>query len=85
MMMSDCLHHLSDDAFRPIGARRYRNRPCWIRNVVSLLDGSPRASWKYPCTASSLQNSFASGGMASIISRVDGKGWVGLLTKCLGQ
>ena len=47
---------------------------------MSLLEGSSRASWKYPCTASSLQKSFASGGIASIISRVDGNGWVGLLT-----
>ena len=30
-----------------------------------------------------MQNNFASGGIASIISRVDGNGWVGLLTNLL--
>ena len=82
-MMSDCRHHSSKEAFRPIGARRYRNRPCGMRNVVSLLDLSSSASWKYPCTASSLQNSLASGGIASMISRVEGKGCVGLRTYSL--
>ena len=80
MIMSDCRHHSSDDAFRPMGVRRYLNRPCGIRNVVNLLDLSSSASWKYPCTASSLQNSLASGGIASMISRVEGKGCVGLRT-----
>ena len=65
---------------RPMGALRYLNRPSGIRKVVSLLDFSSRASWKYPCTASSLQNSFASGGIASIISLVEGNGCVGLRT-----
>ena len=74
-MMSDWRHHSSEEALRPIGARRYRKRPCGIRKVVSLLDCSSSASWKYPCTASSLQNSFASGGIASMISRVDGNGY----------
>ena len=82
-MMSDCRHHSSEEAFRPIGARRYRNRPCGMRNVVNLLDLSSSASWKYPCTASSLQNSLASGGIASMISRVEGKGCVGLRTYLL--
>ena len=79
-MMSDCRHHSSDDALRPMGALRYLNRPCGIRKVVSLLDVSSSASWKYPWTASSLQNNFASGGIASMISLVEGKGCVGLRT-----
>ena len=79
-MKSDCRHHSSDEALRPIGALKYLNRPCGIRNVVSLLDVSSNASWKYPWTASSLQNSFASGGIASMISLVEGKGCVGLRT-----
>ena len=80
MMMSDCRHHSSDDAFSPMGARKYRNLPCGMRNVVSLLEFSSSASWKYPCTASSLQNSFASGGIYSIISLVEGNGCVGRRT-----
>ena len=80
MMMSDCRHHSSDDALRTIGALRYRNLPCGMRKVVSLLDFSSNASWKYPCTASNLQNSLASGGIASMISLVEGKGCVGLRT-----
>ena len=79
-MMSDCRHHSSDEALRPIGALRYLNRPCGIRKVVSLLDVSSNASWKYLWTASSLQNSFASGGIASIITLVEGNGCVGLRT-----
>ena len=49
--------------------------------MVNLLDLSSSASWKYPLTASSLQNSFASGGIASIISLVDGKGVCGPLNE----
>ena len=37
-MMSDCRHHSSDEALRSMGALSYLNRPCGIRNVVSLLD-----------------------------------------------
>ena len=80
MMMSDCRHHSSDEALRPIGALRYLNRPCGIRKVVSLLDVSSNASWKYPWTASSLQKSLASGGIASMISLIEGNGCVGLHT-----
>ena len=31
-MTSDCRHHLSDDAFSPMGARRYLKCPCCMRN-----------------------------------------------------
>ena len=37
---SERRHHSSDDAFRPIGARRYRKRPCGRRNVVRYEDSS---------------------------------------------
>ena len=33
-MTSDWQHHSSEEAFNPIGARRYRNFPCGRRNVV---------------------------------------------------
>ena len=78
MMMSDCRHHSSDDAFSPMGALRYLNLPCGMRNVVSELEFSSRK-----VTASSLQNSLASGGIASMISLVEGNGCVGRRTNLL--
>ena len=79
-MMSDLQHHSSDEAFSPIGARKYRNFPCGSRNVVmNELFGSS-ASWKYPCTASNLAKQVAELGIACNISAVQGNGCTGLLT-----
>ena len=62
---SDMQHHLSDDAFSPIGALMYLNLPCGRINVVmnELLGWVWRASWKYPCTASNLEKLVAVLGM----------------------
>ena len=56
---------------------------CGSRKVVmSKLFGSS-ASWKYPCTASSLAKQVAVLGIASKISVVHGKGCTGLFTYLL--
>ena len=57
--MSDLLHHLSDEAFRPMGALVYLNFPWGSRNVVSFELSSSRASRKYPCTTSIFAKYFA--------------------------
>ena len=78
--MLDLLHHLSDEAFKPMGALVYLNFPWGSRNVVSFELSSSRASWKYPCTASIFAKYFAVAGIACNISLVDGNWWTGRLT-----
>ena len=53
-IMSDLKHHLSEDAFSPIGALRYLNFPWGNKKVVMYELFGSKASWKYPCTASNL-------------------------------
>ena len=53
MRTSDWQHHLSEEAFNPMGAQRYLNFPWGSRKVVLLELSSSNPSWKYPCTASS--------------------------------
>ena len=68
--MSDWQHHSLDEAFSPIGARRYLNFPWGNKNVVTLELSSSNPSWKQPCTASSFANTVASLGTTCSISFV---------------
>ena len=70
MRTSDWQHHSSDEAFNPMGARRYLNFPWGSRKVVILELASSNPSWKYPCTASSFAKTFAFLGTACRISLV---------------
>ena len=74
MVMSDLQHLSSDEAFSPMWALRYLNLPCRRRNVVMKELFGSSASWKYPCTASSLAKQVAVLGSACRISVVHGNG-----------
>ena len=83
IIKSDLQHHLSEDEFRPIGARIYLSFPCGRRNAaISELLGSS-VNWKYPCTASNFVKYFAVLGIACSISFVHGNGCTGCFTNLL--